>query len=101
MGAQKMLRRLAYGNLYWKYYGLHKADIAHHEYLDEATRRLPHDLFNERFVRLVNASRLSANKTLIPESQHHSTADESVLLGDLIKEVQAEMDARESFRNLP
>jgi ubiquinol-cytochrome c reductase subunit 7 len=66
--------------------------------VNEALRRLPHDMLVARDQRIKRAFDLSHKKVYLPPSQHSDPLRQTHVVRKLVKEVKKEFDERAAFR---
>ncbi|XP_076661434.1 cytochrome b-c1 complex subunit 7 [Halictus rubicundus] len=92
------LRKWAYNTAGFRKYGLRRDDILH-EYpeVEEAIRRLPKRIQEERIFRLVRAAQLEGIHRILPEEQWTKFEEDELYLTPLVDEVKREKAERERY----
>ncbi|XP_078038294.1 cytochrome b-c1 complex subunit 7 isoform X1 [Augochlora pura] len=96
--SNQTLRRFAYKASGFNQYGLMRDDIMH-EYPDveEAIRRLPKRLAEERAFRLIRAAQLDLQQRVLPKEQWTKYEEDVLYLTPLVEEVKREREEREKY----
>lgn len=94
----------AFARTYRRWSGIHKYGLQYEDLLvetpavNEALRRLPHDMLVARDQRIKRAFDLSHKKVYLPPSQHSDPLRQTHVVRKLVKEVKKEFDERAAFR---
>lgn len=77
---------------------MHRDDCLHEtEDVQEAIRRLPKQLYDERNYRIIRALHLSMTKTVLPKDQWTKYEEDFKYLEPYLKEVEAERAERNEW----
>lgn len=92
------LQRIAYNLSGFNKYGLWRDDLLYEdEDVKEALRRLPEKYIDERNYRILRATQLSLQKSILPKNEWTKLEDDKLYLTPLVDEVKKERIEREEW----
>ncbi|XP_033339581.2 cytochrome b-c1 complex subunit 7 [Megalopta genalis] len=96
--ANESLRKFAYNASGFNQYGLMRDDCLHEDAdVEEALRRLPKRLVEERTFRLIRAAQLNLQQRVLPKEEWTKYEEDVLYLTPLIEEVKREKEERERY----
>ena len=94
----KTLQEWAYNLSGFNQYGLFRDDLVYEtEEVEEALRRLPAHIIDERNFRLIRAMQLDCQKRVLPKEQWTKLSEDVMYLQPYLKEVMKEKREREEW----
>ncbi|XP_026320173.1 cytochrome b-c1 complex subunit 7-like [Hyposmocoma kahamanoa] len=92
------LKKWAYNLSGFNKYGLLRDDLLHEtEDVQEALRRIPEHVVDERNFRLVRAMQLSLQKTILPKEEWTKYEEDKLYLTPIVEKVKKERLERENW----
>lgn len=91
-------QKFAYNLSGFHKYGLHRDDLYYEDAdVKEALRRLPQKLVDERNYRILRATQLSIQKSILPKDQWTKLEEDVLYLTPYVEEVKKERAEREEW----
>ncbi|KAG5881142.1 hypothetical protein JTB14_020845 [Gonioctena quinquepunctata] len=92
------LQKWAYNLSGFNKYGLWRDDILHvNDDVQEALRRVPQEVVDQRNYRILRATQLSLQKDILPKEQWTKLEDDKLYLTPIVNDVIKEKEEREEW----